>query len=224
MEQDAGMRPWIPLRLADLARERPDGADEDVHFPEALVQAVLAEYTAPGDVVLDPFAGFGTTLVVAERMGRRAVGIELLPERVKLIRDRLTGPDARVVEGDARGLGGFVPSPVDLCLTSPPYMTAVGHPENPLNAYETLDGDYASYLAEIGDVFRQVAQVLRPGGHAVLNVGNIRAEGIFTPLAWDVARAVARHLTLLRESYLCWDIQPPEITGDYCLVFQRPPN
>jgi hypothetical protein len=101
-------------------------------------------------------------------------------------------------------------------------MTAVGHPENPLNAYETLDGDYAAYLAEIGDVFRQVAQVLRPGGHAVLNVGNIRAEGTFTPLAWDVARVVARHLTLLQESYLCWDTQPEEITGDYCLVFQRP--
>lgn len=216
------VKPWLRLTLGELHAQRPPGADEDVHFPESLVRTVLKEYTRPGDVVLDPFAGFGTTLVVAERMGRAAIGVELLPERVALIRGRLAGR-ARVVHGDARELAGLVSGPVDLCLTSPPYMTVNDHPENPLTGYETDDGDYPTYLAELGEVFRQVAGLLRPGGHAVVNVANIDYAGVVTPLAWDVAHVIGEHLTFRQEVFLCWDDQPEEITGDYCLVFQRPP-
>jgi len=214
------MKPWLLLKIDDLVAQRPVGADDDVHFTESLVAAVIDEYTSPGDVVLDPFAGYGTTLVVAERMSRRAIGIELLEQRADLIRSRLTG-QAQVVTGDARILTTLVQGPVDLCLTSPPYMTAVAHPENPLNAYETLDGDYHTYLVEIGDVFRQVAQLLRPGGHAVVNVANIETGTTITPLAWDVARAISNTLTLRHESFLCWDQQPAGLSGDYCLVFQQ---
>jgi DNA modification methylase len=214
------MKPWLQLKVADLIDQRPNPSDDDVHFPESLVTMVLDEYTSPGDVVLDPFAGYGTTLVVAERMGRAAIGVELLPEHADIIRGRLTGT-ARVISGDARALASLVPGPLDLCLTSPPYMTAADHPENPLNAYQTRDGDYERYLEEIGDVFRQVAQLLRPGGHAVINVANLETRGTITPLAWDIARTVSRHLILRHESFLCWDEQPKGITGDYCLVFQR---
>ena len=58
-------------------------------------------------------------------------------------------------------------------LTSPPYMTAVAHPENPLTGYATDDGDYPTYLRELGEVFAQVADLLRPGGHVVVNVANV---------------------------------------------------
>ena len=57
LPQDAGMKPWLQLRMADLVDQRPAGADDDVHFTEALVATVLDEYTAPGQIVLDPFAG-----------------------------------------------------------------------------------------------------------------------------------------------------------------------
>jgi hypothetical protein len=100
-------------------------------------------------------------------------------------------------------------------------MTAAGHPQNPLTAYQTLDGDYATYLAEIGDIFGQVAALLRPGGHAVISVANLSTGPTITPLAWDVARTVAEHLVLQQEVFLCWDHQPAGISGDYCLVFQR---
>ncbi len=215
------MKPWLPLRIADLVDERPVGADEDVHFTESLAATVLEEYTSAGDVVLDPFAGYGTTLVVAERMGRHGIGVELLEQRADLIRRRLTDR-AQVLTGDARNLTALVHGPVDLCLTSPPYMTAIDHPENPLNAYETLDGDYETYLAEVGDIFRQVAELLRPGGHAVVNVANLETDGTITSLAWDIARTVSRHLAFRQESFLCWDEQPAGLSGDYCLVFQRP--
>ncbi|MFC0532884.1 TRM11 family SAM-dependent methyltransferase [Phytohabitans kaempferiae] len=213
------MKPWLYLRVADLFAERPEGADEDVHYPESLVEAALEEFTSPGDLVLDPFAGFGTTLVVAERMGRRAIGVELLPERVELIRGRLSGGEVAVVQGDSRDLAALVDGPVDLCMTSPPYMSATDHPENPLNAYETLDGDYVAYLAEIGDIFRQVAGLLRPGGHAVVNVANVEDDGVITPLAWDMGRVISRHLVLQQETFLCWDALLPGISNDYCLTF-----
>jgi SAM-dependent methyltransferase len=214
------VKPWMRLKIAELLDQRPVGAEEDVHFPESLAAAVIEEYTLPGQRVLDPFAGYGTTLVVAERMRRKAIGVELLPQRADLIRARLVG-EAVVVTGDARNLTALVCGPIDLCLTSPPYMTATGHPQNPLTAYQTLDGDYAAYLAEIGGIFGQVAALLRPGGHAVINVANLPTGPTMTPLAWDVARTVGEHLALRQEVFLCWDHQPAGIGSDYCLVFQR---
>jgi len=214
------MKPWLRQWNADLLKERLAEADEDVHFTESLAQTVIGEYTSPGDVVLDPFAGFGTTLLVAERMGRQAVGVELLPERVEAIRGRLGGRGT-VIHGDARELEQLVPGAVDLCLTSPPYMSKVVHRANPLNGYRTDDGHYSTYLAELGDVFAQVARLLRPGGHLVVNVANMTDEGIVTTLAWDVGKLVSQHLTLVQETFVCWDTQPEWLTGDYCLIFRR---
>jgi DNA modification methylase len=107
------------LSRAELLSQRPRGVAEDVHFSEWLVVAVVEEYSQPGDVVLDPFAGFGTTVWVAARMGRRVVAVELLDERASFIRQRLPG-EAEVITGDARQLGSLIGGPVDLCLTSPP--------------------------------------------------------------------------------------------------------
>lgn len=219
------MRPYLLLRAADLDAQRPHGEVDDVHFTEALAESVLADSTRPGDVVLDPFAGYGTTLAVAQRMGRRAVGVELLAEHVELVRSRTAGR-AQVVEGDSRRLAALVDGPIDLVLTSPPYMSRVAHPENPLTGYATDDGDYPTYLRELGQVFAQVAALLRPGGHAVLNVANLvtrhQGDDVVTPLAWDVGRAAARHLTFLGETFLCWDVHPPGLAGDYLLWFRRP--
>jgi DNA methylase len=51
---------------ADALEQLPLGPDQDdVRYPEALVEAFLTEYAEPGDVVLDPFAGLGTSLIVA---------------------------------------------------------------------------------------------------------------------------------------------------------------
>ena len=217
------MRPYLLLRADELAAERPDGQMDDVHFTEALAEAVVEDTTRRGDVVLDPFAGYGTTLAVAARLRRRAVGVELLPEHAALARDRC--PDALVVEGDARRLAdlldGVLGAPVDLVLTSPPYMTAVGHPENPLTGYATDDGHYPTYLREVSAVFAQVAALLRPGGRAVVNVANLVADDVVTPLAWDVGRAVAEHLRFRGETFLCWDRHPPGHAGDYLLWFGK---
>jgi DNA modification methylase len=214
------LRPPIALTRAELVSERPAGVNQDVHFPESLARTVIEAFSREGELVLDPFAGFGTTAVVAASMGRRAVAVEVLEDRAAIVRRRLGSRDgASVVVGDARELSRLVAGPVDLCLTSPPYMSAVDHPENPLTGYRTRDGDYATYLAQLEDVFRQVAGMLRPGGRVVVSVADVLHEGRITPLAGDLRVRIGRHLAFREEIAISWDVPPPGIANDRLLVF-----
>ena len=58
-------------------------------FPEALVEPCILAGSRPGDLVLDPFCGSGTTGVVALRYRRNFVGVEINPEYVKLAEKRI---------------------------------------------------------------------------------------------------------------------------------------
>jgi len=49
-------------------------------FPENLPEWFIKLFTQENDTVLDPFAGSGTTLTVAQKMKRNSIGIEILPE------------------------------------------------------------------------------------------------------------------------------------------------
>lgn len=57
--------------------------------PEALLERILEASSNPGDVVLDPFCGCGTTLAVAERLGRRWIGIDISLTAVEIMKARL---------------------------------------------------------------------------------------------------------------------------------------
>ena len=108
-------------------------------------------------------------------------------------------------------------------LTSPPYMPATDHPQNPLAGYATDDGDYTVYLRELGSIFGQVATLLRPGGRLVVNVANVVAtDGSVTPLAGDMASVIDKHVPLLGVTTLRWDKPPAGLDGDYLLWFARP--
>lgn len=204
---------------AAFVDSRPPGADEDVHMIPAIVDDVISRCTHPGDVVFDPFAGFGTTLERAIRLGRRAAGIELLPERVEHIRRHT--PSALVVRGDTRELLPDLDVTVDLILSSPPYMTATHHDADPLTAYTEDGGDYARYLGELGIVAKECARLLAPGGHLVWNVGDILHEGDHTPLIDDCARVLDEHLERMGVVEIEWDELPHDLTRDALLVFRR---
>lgn len=73
------------------------GRDEDegtgghpAVFPLALAKDHVASWSNPGDVVLDPFAGSGTTLKAAKELNRRFIGIEINPEYVAICKDRIS--------------------------------------------------------------------------------------------------------------------------------------
>lgn len=211
---------FLLQQATEHAAQRPDENSEGVHFTESLAAWVIEATTSPGDRVLDPFAGYGTTLAVAEELGRRAVGVDLLQERVDTTLARTNG-GPEVVRGDSRRLAELVEGPFDVVLTSPPYMASVAHPENPLQGYATDDGHYPDYLTELDEVFGQVATLLRPGGHAVVNVANVVQGDHVTTLAWDLGHRIAQRLTFLGETFLCWDSHPPGLAGDYLLWFRR---
>ena len=58
--------------------------------PIALLLRIVLSSTVAGDTVFDPFAGTGTTLVVAQQLGRRGLGVEIDPDNADCIRERLT--------------------------------------------------------------------------------------------------------------------------------------
>ncbi len=75
-------------------------------------------------------------------------------------------------------------------------------------------------MPQVGDVFRTLRQRLRAGGKIVISVANIASSPI-TTLAWDVRARLAKSLRFVREIVIDWDKMPPQLTGDYCLVFER---
>lgn len=58
-------------------------------YPTELPKRCILAGSRPGDTVLDPFVGSGTTALVAHRLGREAVGIELSPEYAEMARQRI---------------------------------------------------------------------------------------------------------------------------------------
>lgn len=85
---------WYFPRVAGTFKER--AGFHGCQMPEQLLARIIAVSSNPGDLVLDPFVGSGTTLVVAKKLGRRWLGFELSKEYVRKVRARLDGID----EGD----------------------------------------------------------------------------------------------------------------------------
>jgi site-specific DNA-methyltransferase (adenine-specific) len=81
-------------------------ARQDWHgcqLPEDLLARIITGSSNPGDLVLDPFVGSGTTLVVAKRFGRRGVGIELSTEYVQQAELRISS----IADEEDKGLEGW---------------------------------------------------------------------------------------------------------------------
>ncbi len=91
LNEDQQMRSdWLLPLCTGHERLKIDGKKaHPTQKPEALLSRVIMASTKPGDVILDPFFGTGTTGAVAKRLRRRFVGIERDPEYAALAKDRL---------------------------------------------------------------------------------------------------------------------------------------
>lgn len=69
--------------------ERGQRRSHPTQKPIAVMSQIISKWTRPDDLILDPYAGSGSTLVAAKRLGRRYVGIEISPEYCKIAEDRL---------------------------------------------------------------------------------------------------------------------------------------
>jgi site-specific DNA-methyltransferase (adenine-specific) len=91
---------WEIGIIAPVARERTGYPTQK---PEALLERLVELCTEPGDLVVDPYVGSGTTLAVCARLGRRAVGIDANPEALQIARRRLRALGIRPREAQLAG-------------------------------------------------------------------------------------------------------------------------
>lgn len=78
-----------PSNVLHLATETRNKSHSAV-FPEGLPEWFIRLFTKEGEAVLDPFMGSGTTVRVAQRMGRQAIGIEILDDYYNLAKENLS--------------------------------------------------------------------------------------------------------------------------------------
>jgi len=208
----------MPYQLKEI----PIKGDTNVRYPEAFVRKFINEYTKERDKVLDPFAGYGTTLAVAQKMGRIGIGIEYDQKKCRHI-ETLIQPPSKLIHGDARKLSAYDIPKCDFSITSPPYMQA-HHKEHPLTNYKEK-GDYTTYLKEMKKVYAQVKNIMKRNALIVLEVSNIRGgKRPMTPLAWDIAKTLSDILFFEREIVYCHtNSDPDSIFGNhsYCLLFRN---
>lgn len=206
-------------------------------FPEMLVERLIETFLPlQGEVILDPFAGSGSTIVTAEKMGKTGVGVELSEEYAALANQRIAEVDhqpaaqnkplsegdqtehkSRVFHGSALKLSEHVPpESVDLCITSPPYW-------NVLNQRRSADHkavrhygnheqdlgvveDYEEFLIELTQVFEQVLEALRPGGYCCVIVMDLRKKSQFFPFHSDLATKL-QQIGFLYDDLIIWNRQ-----------------
>jgi site-specific DNA-methyltransferase (adenine-specific)/site-specific DNA-methyltransferase (cytosine-N4-specific) len=77
-----------PTNVLHLATEC-NNKNHSAAFPEELPEWFIKLFTRENDTVLDPFMGSGTTLIVASRMMRNSIGIDIVPEYYEMVRQQL---------------------------------------------------------------------------------------------------------------------------------------
>ena len=205
----------------------------DIRSPDHLIEYLLNLYSKPGDLILDPFAGLGTTLFVAERMNRIPYGIAFGLQKFKYIQSNLVEKfKSHIFHGDTRKIDSFSIPKISFCYTSPPYMRFFDE-ENPLSDYE-LPGTYEQYLSELTQVFEKLYPILAVDAYLVVELENIPNEKGFTTLAWDMGQRI-REIFELKDELIVgynpvipvdsskkFDFSPePRLDHAYCLIFQK---
>jgi hypothetical protein len=192
---------WATAQNSPASQRRGRYLPESTAHPAKMLPAIAAHaithYTRPGELVLDPMCGIGTTLIEALHQGRPAIGVEYEPHWAQITQANLTlaheagiSTDAHVIHGDARQLPTLL-SPelrgqVALVLTSPPYgpsthgqitTTPSGGVHKRDHLYgNTLDrGNLANIghhrlLSGFTKILTRAAAYLRPGGHVAITV------------------------------------------------------
>lgn len=192
---------WATAQPSPAMQRKNRYVTASTPHPAKMLPAVAAHaiehYTDPGDLVLDPMCGIGTTLVEAVRSGRDAVGVEYEHRWVNVTQANLdlahaTGTTSigQVIRGDARHLTDVLPDNlhgrVALVVTSPPYGPAThGHVDtipgqgvhkrnnrygSPLDRHNLANLGHRRLLSGFTSILASCLPFLRPGGHVVITV------------------------------------------------------
>ncbi len=198
---------------------------DDNRTDEGVIEYFLEKYTKKGDTILDCFAGLGTTLLVAEEMGRIPYGIELNEERCLYVKECLHHKE-NLFLGNSLYMSDFDIPKCDFSFSSPIFMTKT-ETINPLDGFVS-SGSYEQYLQDIGRIYSNVKDKMKPDAFVVIEVSNLKHKGVLTPLAWDIAREVSKIMHFKGEIIVNWEIPDFEFENGafgygydhhYCLLF-----
>lgn len=201
-----------------------DATNHPAPFPITLAAKLIDCFASDREgLLLDPFAGSGSSLLAALQSGMGAVGFDINPEYRTVFERRLSlfeagGARWRYEIHDARHLGDLLETEsTEICITSPPYWDI-------LNRKRTADGkvsraysandhdlgnliDYQEFLTALEQVAGQVGHALRSQGYFILNVMDIRKGPKFYPLHQDASDAVLGSGLFALEDIIVWDRQ-----------------
>lgn len=211
---------WIQLSYESPQIEIDD--QTDIRFPIELPKYFIEKLTKSGDTIFDPFAGFGTTLLAAQELGRIGVGIEYEKKRADYIQAQIKKPSL-IIHGDSREMSEMDLPQFDLCFTSPPYMRSFDK-ENPLSNYHA-EGNYENYIKGMGKIFQEVKKRMKSGTYIIVEAENTYEPGVpMTSLAWDLGSELAKNFFLEREMICCFkegDLGTRKVNHSTILVFKN---
>ncbi|MEO3827370.1 DNA methyltransferase [Actinomadura sp. B10D3] len=208
-----------PSRVQRQGRYVSESMKHPARMLPQIAAQVISAYTDPGELVVDPMCGIGTTLVEAVHLGRDAAGVEyegdfarLAARNVQHARSQGATGQAKVHCGDSRHLPTNLSQErgrAALVLTSPPYGASThGHVRSSRDSgeprIEKWDTRYSADrgnlahcgLEELFDGFTQIlagcVRVLRSGGVVAVTVRPIRVKGELIDLPGHVIQAAEK--------------------------------
>lgn len=201
-------------------RAAPDFTSNDDKYPETLVRHFIKHYSKKSDKIFDPFAGLGTTLFEAEKLGRDPYGIEADRDRYEWVAAQMENWTA-MRHDDAFKMDKHDFPKFDLVLTSPPFM-ATSHKWNPLYDGDPKYAGYDVYLKRMTAIFKKLPPLMKKGATLIVHVDNLLIGHRYTPLVRDMADAVSKSFDLKSEIIVAWDNPPAaDYKHTHCLVFKK---
>lgn len=219
-----------PSRVQRRGRYVPESMRHPGKMLPSIAARVIASYTRPGELVVDPMCGIGTTLVEAAHLGRHAAGVEYEEKWARLAVANLSyarhqgAPGlGRVVAGDSRHITRLLPDlvgPAALVLTSPPYGAYThGHIRSTRDTGEPgvrkwnqrYSHDRANLahqqlpalLDGFGRILAGCVELLRPGGVAAITVRPYRVDGELVDLPGHVHQVAEESGLLFADRIVC---------------------
>jgi DNA modification methylase len=152
---------------------------------------ILLRYSQEGDLVLDQFAGGGTTLVEAKLLNRNIIGIDVNDKALQRCQEKTdfayeNAGEVHIIKGDARSLVSIADNSIDLICTHPPYANIISYSddiENDLSHFAVKD-----FLEQMKPVATEAYRVLKKGKFCALLMGDTRQKGHVIPMSFDVMK------------------------------------
>jgi DNA modification methylase len=147
--------------------------------PAFIIYNLVQRYTQPGDLVVDPMVGSGTTIDVCKEEGRRVIGYDISPKHPEGIRN-----DARHIPLDDNS--------VDMVFIDSPYGDNVNYSDDPENIGK-ISAEENLFYDELESVSDEICRILKPGKVMGWLIGDQWVKKKFTPVGFKIYERLCKN-------------------------------